>query len=248
MATMFKEILGDLLLTAPVEEGKENNLLPSPNQLRNKVILKHKVPKNKPNPDLMSTSMYNKSLEDVHDEEDETKEIMKLKTDIDDPWQEGFLSLNGSELTAEFLELKNEPTCDEDSAELETAEINAKADIVKIENEGAESMLRLYSTQCAIEGGVYLIRQWNGYLTILVLDKKQIKHIDIKDDRGKYKLAGTEKSFHTLAKMLDFYSKNVIANKTVLPKQSIGNKELYLVQPWYLPDLDDKTVNRWVKS
>lgn len=40
MATEIKEILGDLLLTAPV--SKDENHLPSPKALRKKIILKHK--------------------------------------------------------------------------------------------------------------------------------------------------------------------------------------------------------------
>lgn len=47
MAKMFRDILGNLLLTERIEEG-EPNLLPSPEQLKYKVLLKHKVLKENP--------------------------------------------------------------------------------------------------------------------------------------------------------------------------------------------------------
>lgn len=40
MANIMQEVLGDLLLTQPVD--KNENKLPSPHQLQNKIILKHK--------------------------------------------------------------------------------------------------------------------------------------------------------------------------------------------------------------
>lgn len=40
MANIMQEILGDLLLTQPID--KTETKLPSPHQLRNKIILKHK--------------------------------------------------------------------------------------------------------------------------------------------------------------------------------------------------------------
>lgn len=40
MASIMQEVLGDLLLTQPID--KIETKLPSPHQLRNKIILKHK--------------------------------------------------------------------------------------------------------------------------------------------------------------------------------------------------------------
>jgi len=40
MATTMQEIFGDMLLTQPID--KNETKLPSPHQLRNKIILKHK--------------------------------------------------------------------------------------------------------------------------------------------------------------------------------------------------------------
>ena len=40
MANAMQEVFGDLLLTQPID--KNETKLPSPNQLKNKIILKHK--------------------------------------------------------------------------------------------------------------------------------------------------------------------------------------------------------------
>lgn len=40
MASIFKELLGDKLVKAPVQENE--SVLPSPNQLRNRIIIKNK--------------------------------------------------------------------------------------------------------------------------------------------------------------------------------------------------------------
>lgn len=40
MAALFQDILGDFLVKSPYEDGEM--VLPSPNQLRNKIIIKNK--------------------------------------------------------------------------------------------------------------------------------------------------------------------------------------------------------------
>lgn len=53
MANLMQEVFGDLLLTQPVD--KTETKLPSPHQLQNKIILKHrKLPEGKTEEDSVS--------------------------------------------------------------------------------------------------------------------------------------------------------------------------------------------------
>ena len=64
MAVIFKELLGDRLVTSPMVENEV--ALPSPHQLRNRIIIK-----NKKLSSLKSTLQRTTTLEETNDNEDE---------------------------------------------------------------------------------------------------------------------------------------------------------------------------------
>ena len=64
MAVIFKELLGDRLVTSPNNENEV--ALPSPHQLRNRIIIK-----NKKLSSLKSTLQRTTTLEETNDNEDE---------------------------------------------------------------------------------------------------------------------------------------------------------------------------------
>ncbi|CAL8271241.1 unnamed protein product, partial [Arctogadus glacialis] len=92
MATHFKKVFGDLLLTKPVETGADE--LPSPYQLRRKILIKHKK--------LVEGTMYEEVTSASYSENDISNSlkngILYLQDPIDHAWTPHYFVLTSNKI------------------------------------------------------------------------------------------------------------------------------------------------------
>ncbi|KAJ4943079.1 hypothetical protein JOQ06_005588 [Pogonophryne albipinna] len=92
MATHFKKVFGDLLLTKPVDNGAEE--LPSPHQLRRKILIKHKK--------LVEGTLYEEVTSASYSENDISNSlkngILYLEDPIDHTWTPHYFVLTSNKI------------------------------------------------------------------------------------------------------------------------------------------------------
>ena len=249
MASMFRTILGSSLLTAPVETS-ELNLLPSPEQLQYRIILKHKVPKKKAGtfPSSAAISANAASAKEMTSEaafEEEEDEVrfegeVKVKLNGEVKWKSVYATLTFStiELTPEGLRKEEK-----------------REEMVDFLDVGRDEVEELFRLRPELPEGSYVLRKKSGDATAMVISAKldnSVKHISFGRCDGKIVAKG-EKNFDTVAEMVDYFKKNSILlrsretkvyDKNCKLTEPVPKKLTYVAMRWYIPNLLEDDVNR----
>lgn len=243
MAGMFVEAFGDALLRSPVASAAGDKFLPSPNQLKGKIILKHKYPR------AMRPAKDSAGAEAA--EEDNADEIeggargackgtVMVRTGAEDVFRAASAVLEDSTLDIQFLAEPEEDkatTTDEseycrvknlEDKPAESADWgrggggDSGVEVHQITREVAEELFKLLPSP---EDGFYVIRTQTGNqdaLAVSVLSAGGVRHAEITpvddDDGGRaYKLG--DRRFPSLDALVSHYGR-----KPVLLRKS-GTKE-----------------------
>ncbi|KAL8594295.1 hypothetical protein ACOMHN_000997 [Nucella lapillus] len=198
MAMAFRDVFGANLLVDPIT--KDIGALPSPRQLKNKIILKHKKL-----PEWVDGNewKYTVSSEDSSNMEMDVSSavkngIMYLEDPVDRTWQPHFFVLNGSKLY--YTEETQTPDQDEDAEEDDSSEDGRPADELHFSErwfhghlEGgrrkAEELLQTYGS---LGDGTFLVRDSDtfiGEFSLSFIRQGKVNHCRIKTrlERGQVK-------------------------------------------------------------
>ncbi|XP_076449870.1 1-phosphatidylinositol 4,5-bisphosphate phosphodiesterase gamma-1-like [Babylonia areolata] len=198
MAMAFRDVFGSNLLVEPI--AKDGMSLPSPKQLKHKIILKHKKL-----PEWVDGNewKYTVSSEDSSNMEMDVSSsvkngIMHLEDPVDHTWRPHFFVLNGSKLY--YTEETQSPDQDEDAEEEDTPEEGRPVDELHFSEkwfhghlEGgrrrAEELLQQYSN---LGDGTFLVRESDtfvGDFSLSFIRQGKVNHCRIKSrqERGQVK-------------------------------------------------------------
>ncbi|XP_053305358.1 1-phosphatidylinositol 4,5-bisphosphate phosphodiesterase gamma-2 [Spea bombifrons] len=182
MAKVFKEVLGDLLLTRPVEASADH--LPSPTQLKEKIIIKHKK---------LGDSTNNS---DDHKEETKLQGELFMWDPIDQKWSSRYCAIDGDKL-AYGDEI--EQNTDDTSTPKKTSDLHLQEKWFHGKMwEGrytAERLLQEYCAEMGGKDGTFLVRESERYrddYTLSFWRKGRVQHCHIRSftdgDKVKYYL------------------------------------------------------------
>ncbi len=256
MARMLRDIFGDALLDAPVEQEPSQNLLPSPDQLRGKVIVKHKVP-SKTNRTVLSNGIVAMSTISA-DEEDED---IRTEASVAD------LRIACSMKIGDESDFKQVAiTCDEyglgirccrfdDTEEDHVLKVHESEEdsVWPITQEVAEEAFTLLGDQ--LKEGFYLLRRHSGLLDISVFCSGAVRSIRIKEHfDGAVELGG--KTFKDgLAQMLAYFSNSALeiqaeceASVSVTLSRAVPKDLLVKTQTWYMPGFSEEDADRFARA
>uniref|UniRef100_A0A8D3D243 1-phosphatidylinositol 4,5-bisphosphate phosphodiesterase gamma n=1 Tax=Scophthalmus maximus TaxID=52904 RepID=A0A8D3D243_SCOMX len=162
MATHFRKVFGDLLLTKPVENGEE---LPSPHQLRRKILIKHKK--------LVEGTLYEEVTSASYSENDISNSlkngILYLEDPIDHTWTRHYFVLTSnkiyySEETSHYQTAEEEE--DEEGQEQHCAErwFHGKLGGGRDGRQVAEKLLQEYCGEGGAKDGTFLVRESETFI------------------------------------------------------------------------------------
>uniref|UniRef100_A0A8D1GHU5 1-phosphatidylinositol 4,5-bisphosphate phosphodiesterase gamma n=1 Tax=Sus scrofa TaxID=9823 RepID=A0A8D1GHU5_PIG len=153
MARVFKEVFGDLLLTKPTEASADQ--LPSPSQLREKIIIKHKK--------LGPRGDVDVNMEDKKDEHKQQGELYMWDS-IDQKWTRHYCAIADAKLSfSDDIEqtVEEEPPVNTPPTELHFGE---KWFHKKVEKRtSAEKLLQEYCAETGGKDGTFLVRESETY-------------------------------------------------------------------------------------
>uniref|UniRef100_A0A671WIZ3 1-phosphatidylinositol 4,5-bisphosphate phosphodiesterase gamma n=1 Tax=Sparus aurata TaxID=8175 RepID=A0A671WIZ3_SPAAU len=153
MATHFKKVFGDLLLTKPVDNNAEE--LPSPHQLRRKILIKHKK--------LVEGTLYEEVSSASYSENDISNSlkngILYLEDPIDHTWTPHYFVLTSNKIYYSE-ETSHYQTADEEEDEEHCAErwFHGKLGGGRDGRQVAEKLLQDYCEGGA-KDGTFLVRE-----------------------------------------------------------------------------------------
>ncbi|CAD5112060.1 DgyrCDS1306 [Dimorphilus gyrociliatus] len=242
MAKKFKEIFGDLLLTEPVDHTKYPHLMPSPEQLRRKILLKHK-------------KLPEDSQPDAFVEFDLTDDIYKCgKLEIHDPERQNWFK-HTVILKRKTLEMIEHVEPDEDSfsfTDEETSEENSVMDALENEEwfypelsrRGAEDLI---SNSVSPQDGTFLVRcsdKFRGQFALSFLRGTDKHHCIIKrSENSQFYLTHSHK-FDSLQELVHHYRTKPL--KTANFHQTLTNpvpaKMNFFFQPWFKAGMNRKVA------
>lgn len=221
MADVFKEIFGDLLVTQPIERNE--NQMPSPSQLRRKIIIKHKKLSDHDTNDQTNEVVLKSGIMNMEDSE--TKEIKPY-----------FFILTQTRLS--YTDYK--PTDDmeednEDKLSLTSKEDSEKEDELHLSEPWfhgklngkilqAEQLLKQYSN---LGDGLFLVRESVtivGEYSLSFLYDNKPNHCRIKSCivNGKTKYYFVEKNtFDSLYALITYYQSNPLKSKDFTVKLQV---------------------------
>ncbi|EHB03280.1 1-phosphatidylinositol-4,5-bisphosphate phosphodiesterase gamma-2 [Heterocephalus glaber] len=149
MARMFKEVLGELLLTKPTEASADQ--LPSPSQLREKIIIKHKK--------LGPRGDVDVNVEDKKDEHKQQGELYMWDS-IDQKWTRHYCAIADAKLS--FSDDIEQAAEEELSQDLPPTELHLREKWFhkKMEKRtNAEKLLQEYCAEAGAKDGTFLVRE-----------------------------------------------------------------------------------------
>nr|XP_013014250.1 1-phosphatidylinositol 4,5-bisphosphate phosphodiesterase gamma-2 isoform X2 [Cavia porcellus] len=149
MARVFKEVLGDLLLTKPTEASADQ--LPSPSQLREKIIIKHKK--------LGPRGDVDVNMEDKKDEHKQQGELYMWDS-IDQKWTRHYCAIADAKLSfSDDIEQAMEEELPQDVPPTEL-HLGEKWFHKKMEKRtSAERLLQEYCAEAGAKDGTFLVRE-----------------------------------------------------------------------------------------
>ncbi|CAH2324037.1 1-phosphatidylinositol 4,5-bisphosphate phosphodiesterase gamma-2 [Pelobates cultripes] len=153
MAKVFKEVFGDLLLTRPIEASADQ--LPSPTQLKERIIIKHK--KLGPKGDFVTKA-------DDHKEETKLQGELDMWDPIDQKWASRYCAIEGDKLSyGDEIEQNTE----ENTAPKKTTDLHLQEKWFHGRMwEGrimAERLLQEYCAEMGGKDGTFLVRESESF-------------------------------------------------------------------------------------
>ncbi|XP_029463990.1 1-phosphatidylinositol 4,5-bisphosphate phosphodiesterase gamma-2 [Rhinatrema bivittatum] len=175
MAKVFKDLFGDLLLTKPVEASADQ--LPSPNQLKEKIIIKHKK--------LGSLGDVDVNMEDKKEEKKQQGELYMWDT-IDEKWSRHYCAIADGKLSFGD-EIEQSGSDDLSAKELKVTELHLQEKWFHGKmREGRTTAERLLQEYCAEMGGkdgTFLVRESESFpndYTLSFWRSSRVQHCHIR--------------------------------------------------------------------
>uniref|UniRef100_A0A8D3B1P2 1-phosphatidylinositol 4,5-bisphosphate phosphodiesterase gamma n=1 Tax=Scophthalmus maximus TaxID=52904 RepID=A0A8D3B1P2_SCOMX len=162
MATHFRKVFGDLLLTKPVENGEE---LPSPHQLRRKILIKHKK--------LVEGTLYEEVTSASYSENDISNSlkngILYLEDPIDHTWTRHYFVLTSnkiyySEETSHYQTGADEEECTNNEQHCAERWFHGKLGGGRDGRQVAEKLLQEYCGEGGAKDGTFLVRESETFI------------------------------------------------------------------------------------
>ncbi len=243
MAEMFMEAFGDRLLTSAIE----GRALPSPEELKYKIILKHKYPKVAKAQRGAAETMVSIE-EEAGDFPDfcllpleSAARIMEVTSN--DPLP-AIVTLVESDLEIRYIKYEEQSSYYYEDVEGDDEEV------LTMTREEAEELFQKLSHK---KEGCYVIRTKTSNRAILVITvyaAGSVRHIEIKLNGKKYRLGG--KDFDSLSDLVKHYKTNPVLTKgkkdkehyQVYLERTVPKRYQLYVQHWYIPNLLEEDVNR----
>uniref|UniRef100_A0A8C9W5J7 Phosphoinositide phospholipase C n=1 Tax=Scleropages formosus TaxID=113540 RepID=A0A8C9W5J7_SCLFO len=234
MATLFKQVFGDMLLTKAVDVSADG--LPSPNQLRRKILIKHKK--------LAEGSAYEEvSTSATYSETDIRSSVKNGMLYLEDPinheWYPHFFVLTNSKIYYSEETSSNQANEDEDDQregssgmEQHVTEkwFHGKLGAGRDGRQVAERLVSEYCLETGAPDGSFLVREsetfvgdysmsfWYCMTHILrpscPLRSGKIKHCRLQQERQMVVLGTSE--FDSLVELVSYYEKHPLYRKMTL--------------------------------
>ncbi|KAG8180062.1 hypothetical protein JTE90_016189 [Oedothorax gibbosus] len=213
MATAFIQVFGDMLLTQPVEG--ENGQMPSPEQLKRKIILKHKK---LPDDQEDQTILRN---DEVDPDEAIKTGILYLEDPINGEWRPYLFTLSGSRVYYEEYNDEEDEDDEEDPWDTQLRKTVPSEELHVYEKwfhgqlQGGRTQAEKLLQQYAFLGdGAFLVRRSDTYVGDYSLSfwrQNEINHCHIcaRSEEGatKYYIINTNK-FDSLYSLISHYQSN----------------------------------------
>ncbi len=257
MARMMEEAFGEMLLKQRPPGYEESTVLPSPEVLKHKIIVKHKYPRAKLARE--TSEAVSVAEEDIPEEELFQEHALVLREGEASP-REAIVSLAGSNLEIQFASRAEEVPEGEQRkwrghpSFTDTVEDGGeKMKVHKLTRDEAEDLFRHLQIP---ENGHFVIRKKTGDDSTLVAsvlnDKLEVRHAEIQVDGEGALRMGSKRSFSSLEDLVMYHrSKPIVVKKKgeeehcelLLLKQVPDRYHVY-VQHWYIPHLLEVDVDR----
>ncbi|KAK6627331.1 hypothetical protein RUM44_009808 [Polyplax serrata] len=262
MAQVMQEVFGDMLLVQPVEKNEKQ--LPSPWQLRRKILLKHKkLPDGVDENSLLIRSDDGREM----DLRNTVKNgILYLEDPVDNEWNPHFFVLTQNKLFyTDSFQGNNETDAEEDddepgfqrhkegvpNDELHFSEMwfHGKLGGKRAE---AESLLKKYSH---LGDGTFLVREsetFVGDYSLSFWRQGKVNHCRIrsKQDKGqtKYYLIDTN-SFDSLYSLITYYRNHPLRSQEflIVLKEPVPQPNKHEGKEWYLPNVTRTQAEEMLK-
>uniref|UniRef100_A0A8C9WC87 Phosphoinositide phospholipase C n=1 Tax=Scleropages formosus TaxID=113540 RepID=A0A8C9WC87_SCLFO len=221
MATLFKQVFGDMLLTKAVDVSADG--LPSPNQLRRKILIKHKK--------LAEGSAYEEvSTSATYSETDIRSSVKNGMLYLEDPinheWYPHFFVLTNSKIYYSEETSSNQANEDEDDQregssgmEQHVTEkwFHGKLGAGRDGRQVAERLVSEYCLETGAPDGSFLVREsetFVGDYSMSFWRSGKIKHCRLQQERQMVVLGTSE--FDSLVELVSYYEKHPLYRKMTL--------------------------------
>ncbi|KAG8562823.1 hypothetical protein GDO81_015829 [Engystomops pustulosus] len=234
MAKVFKEVFGDMLLTKPIEASADQ--LPSPTQLKEKIIIKHK--KLGPKGDCVINT-------DDHKEETKLQGELYMWDAIDQKWSVRYCAIAGDKLSyGDEIEQNTEDTTPKSMKDQHLQEPWFHGQM----KEGrymAERLLQEYCAEMGGKDGTFLVRQSETYqdgYTFSFWRSGRVQHCLIRScTDGEYvKYYLTENlTFNSIYELIQHYKESSLrcAEFELRLTDAVPNPNPHLSKEWYYDNL-----------
>ncbi|XP_075045258.1 1-phosphatidylinositol 4,5-bisphosphate phosphodiesterase gamma-2 isoform X2 [Mixophyes fleayi] len=233
MAKVFKEVLGDLLLTKPTEASADQ--LPSPTQLKEKIIIKHKK--------LGIKGDYITNAED-HKEETKLQGELFMWDPIDQKWSVRYCAIAGNKLSyGDEIEYTDDST----PKPMKELHLQEKWFHGRM-HEGrfmAERLLQEYCAEMGGKDGTFLVRESESYrddYTLSFWRSGRVQHCRIRSfaegDKMKYYLTDNL-TFDSIYELIQHYRESSLrcAEFELRLTDAVPNPNPHLSKDWYYDNL-----------
>ncbi|KAK7830322.1 hypothetical protein U0070_018830 [Myodes glareolus] len=231
MAKVFKEVLGDLLLTKPTEASADQ--LPSPSQLREKIIIKHKK--------LGPRGDVDVNVEDKKDEH-KTQGELYMWDSIDQKWTRHYCAIADAKLSfSDDIEQTVEEELVQDTPPTEL-HFGEKWFHKKVERRtSAEKLLQEYCAETGAKDGTFLVRESETFpndYTLSFWRSGRVQHCRIRStmDGGVMKYYLTDNlTFNSIYALIQHYREAHLrcAEFELRLTDPVPNPNPHESKPWY---------------
>uniref|UniRef100_A0A8B9SH35 1-phosphatidylinositol 4,5-bisphosphate phosphodiesterase gamma n=1 Tax=Anas platyrhynchos TaxID=8839 RepID=A0A8B9SH35_ANAPL len=173
MASHFKKVFGDMLLTKPVDINADE--LPSPTQLKKKILIKHKK--------LVEGNLYEEVSTASYSENDISNSIkngiLYLEDPIDHTWSPHYFVLTSNKIY--YSEETSRYQFNEDEEEVESGSTGSW-EVAADGRQIAEKLLHEYCTETGGKDGTFLVREsetFVGDYTLSFWRSNRVQHCRI---------------------------------------------------------------------
>uniref|UniRef100_A0A8C2UJ26 Phosphoinositide phospholipase C n=1 Tax=Chinchilla lanigera TaxID=34839 RepID=A0A8C2UJ26_CHILA len=235
MARVFKEVLGDLLLTKPTEASADQ--LPSPSQLREKIIIKHKK--------LGPRGDVDVNVEDKKDEQKQQGELYMWDS-IDQKWTRHYCAIADAKLSfSDDIEQAVEEELSQDVPAIEL-HLGEKWFHKKMEKRtSAERLLQEYCAEAGAKDGTFLVRESESHPNAYTLSFWRLGRVQhclirstVENGTMKYYLTDNLK-FSSIYDLVQHYRESYLrcAEFELRLTDPVPNPNPHESKPWYYDGL-----------